>query len=410
MRVSILTATSSWGGAENHALQLAGALDRHGHDVVLVELGHQVFTNLNRPLGGRIHLRQIELPRPLEYLSRSEGKRILNQVRADVCVFEKGELESGNFAFDIAARCLFKSYIVIEQLLAPPMPVRARRRHVKGILPGLGTWWYKTYLKRCCRSLGPHKIICVSDAVKKRLTEEYKFPPVKTVTIHNGIDPAQFRPNSEWRSSARCAWGIPEDGLVFGAVGRLAAIKGFDTTIELFRCFHCARSTQDAWLVIVGSGPAESQLRKAAEESGLSDRIKFPGPTDRSWESYNGIDVFLMTSQSEGLPLALLEAMASGCCPIAMSVGGVPEVICDRSLGWLIPNGKSDAFVSAMEAVATLDRPQRLAMGAEGRELVSIRFNSESQIEKIVAIVESAPTRNGLLGYFNKPSEDLQVF
>jgi len=414
MRVSILTATSARGGAENHALQLAKALDSRGHEVLIVELGHQIFEELNITLGGRIQLRNIELPRPLEYLSWSESKGILNQVRADVCVFEKGELEAANFAFDMAARCLFKSYIAIEQLLAPPMPEKASRRHLKGILPGVGMWWYRSYLRRRSRCLGPHKIVCVSDAVKNRLTEEYKFPLAKTVAIHNGIDPSQFRAHSEWRFSTRRAWGIPEDDLVFGAVGRLAPIKNFDAAIELFRRFCLTRSTNDAWLVLVGTGPAESQLRKAAKKSGLTDWIKFPGPTDRAWEAYNGIDVFLMTSESEGLPLALLEAMASGCCPIAMAVGGVPEVLCENTSGWLIPKGDYGAFVRAMDAAARLERVRRAAIGAKGRELVSNRFNSESQIEKIVDIIElgtgSRSISHRAVRHFNKASDDGQTF
>jgi glycosyltransferase involved in cell wall biosynthesis len=413
MDISILTATSAWGGAENHAVQLAKALDSRGHRVVIVELGHRVFTELNISFGGEIHLKQIELPRPLEYLSWSEANRVLKQVRADVCVFEKGELESANIAFDFAARRLFKSYIAIEQLLAPPMPEKARRRHLKGILPGVGMWWYGSYLRRRSRCLAPHKIVCVSEAVKKRLIEEYKFPLAKTVAIHNGIDPSRFRPHPEWRSSVRRAWGIPEDDLVFGAVGRLAPIKNFDAAIELFRRFRLTRSTNEAWLVLVGTGPAESQLRTAAKESGLVDWIKFPGPTDRAWEVYNGIDVFLMTSESEGLPLALLEAMASGCCPIAMAVGGVPEVVSENSSGWLIPNGDYGAFVRAMDAAANLERARRAAIAAKGRELVSKRFNSESQIKKIVDIIESGTGLRSMtkriVQHFNKAFEDVQT-
>src|ERR1043166_10334754 len=122
MRVTILSSTSAWGGAENHSIQLAGGLDARGHEVLLVQLGHEVLQRKNLTLGGRIQLRHIDLPRPLEQLSWREAKSILAQVRADVCVFEKGELDAANFAFDLAARWIFKTYIVIEQLLAPMMP------------------------------------------------------------------------------------------------------------------------------------------------------------------------------------------------------------------------------------------------------------------------------------------------
>jgi glycosyltransferase involved in cell wall biosynthesis len=406
MRVAILSATSAWGGAENHAIQLANALDARGHEVVLVELGHEIFQQKNLTLRGQIQLRHLALPKPLEQLPWKEAKSILAQVRADVCVFEKGELDAANLAFDLAARWIFKAYIVIEQLLAPTMPPKPRREKPQDIFYGWGIWWYINYLKRHSRSWAPHKIVCVSNAVRDRLQEEYRFPAAKTLTIHNCIDASLFRPNPEWRSSVRRAWNIPENDLVFGAVGRLAPIKRFDKIIELFRQFCLAQAARNAWLVLVGGGPAAEQLRQSAEQSGLANRIKFPGPTDAPWQSYNGIDVFLMTSQSEGLPLALLEAMACGCCPIGMSVGGMREVICDPEVGWLVEEGEFDRFVEAMETVARLNKDQRMAIAANGRKVISTRFNTETQMEKFVCLLESAVTNQMPANFVHRPSQD----
>ena len=408
MRVAILSATSAWGGAENHAIQLARALNGRGHEVLLVELGHEIFQQKNLTLPGRIELRHIDLPRPLEQLSWQEAKRILAQVSADICVFEKGELDAANFAFDLAARWNFKAYIAIEQLLAPTMPPKPRRENPQRIFHGWGLWRYVNYLKRRSRSWAPHKIVCVSDAVRNRLREEYGFPATKTLTIHNCIDTSLFRRNSEWRSSVRCAWNIPENDLVFGAVGRLAPIKSFDKVIELFRRFYLTQPETNAWLVIVGSGPAADQLRQLADQSGVGNRIKFPGSTDAPWQAYNGMDVFLMTSQSEGLPLALLEAMACGCCPIAAAVGGVAEVICDENVGWLIRIGELDAFVDAMEHAAGLNESQRTAIGANGRTVISTHFSTEFQMEKFVCLIESAVT-NQMPPDYHQPSQNSEL-
>lgn len=406
MRVAILSATSAWGGAENHAIQLAGALNARGHEVLLVELGHQIFQQKNLTPSGRIELKHINLPRPLEQLSWKEAQRILAQVAADVCVFEKGELDAANFVFDLAARRIFKAYIAIEQLLAPTMPPRPRRENSQKIFHGWGTWWYINYFKRHFRSWAPHKIVCVSNAVRDRLREEYRFPATKTLTIHNCIDASLFRPNPEWRSSVRRAWNIPEHDLVFGAVGRLAPIKNFDKMIELFRQFCLSQPKTNAWLVLVGSGPAADQLRRLAEQSGVGNRIKFPGPSDAPWQAYNAIDVFLMTSQSEGLPLALLEAMACGCCPIGVSVGGVREVICDPKVGWLIEEGQSDRFVAAMGNVAGMSGDQRMAIATNGRNVISTHFNTESQMAKFVSLIESSVTNQILPADSYQPCQD----
>ena len=367
MRVAIFTATSAWGGAEIHAVQLAGALARLGHEVSIVELGHQVFTEAKLPVPKSVQLTRIDLLAPLERVSRREACRIMRKVRPDVCVFEKGDLDAANATFDIVARWRSKSYVVIEQLLAPTMPVKPKLRFKQGILPGVGWWWYATYWRRRARSVGPSRIICVSEAVRERLRVEYHFPERKTLTIHNGVDPFQFRPETSWRSSVRKEWRVPHGALVFGSVGRLASIKRFDLAIELFRRFSADNAGPEAWFVVVGSGPAERELREAARRSGFGDRIIFPGATDKPWIAYNGIDIFLMMSQSEGLPLALLEAMASGCYPVAMQVGGVQEVILDASVGRLVPNQNEAAFVAAMSVVADLDPTERCRVGEAAR-------------------------------------------
>jgi glycosyltransferase involved in cell wall biosynthesis len=390
MRIAIVTATSAWGGAEAHAVQLARGLDDRRHEVVLVELGHSIFTQAKVRMGNRVQLATINLSVPLESISVGEAYQILRRLRADVSVFEKGELDAGNLGFDIAARWTSKVYIVIEQLLAPKMPAKPLIGFRGKLLPGLGWWWYVIYWHRRARSLAPHKIICVSKSVRDRLYDDYGFPERKMVTIHNGIDPAQFRPEPSWRSSARAAWGIPEDDLVFGAVGRLAPIKRLDRAIELFRRFCSTSSRPDAWLLIVGTGPAGDQLQRTARASGFSHRIKFLGSTEAAWEVYNGIDAFLMTSESEGLPLALVEAMACGCCPVVMSVGGVAEVVRDEKLGWLVPKEDESAFLAAMRAVAALTPEQRSSIAIRGRKVVSESFNSSYQIKKIIDLIESA--------------------
>src|SRR5215813_9319236 len=292
MRVSILTATSAWGGAENHAVNLARVLKQRGHEVAIVELGHAVYDDHVDPSTG-IEVIHVELPKLLEKLTFSESLNLLKGLASDVVVFEKGELDTANWRFDFAARMCFKRYISIEQLICAAMPPRVSRSHLSGLLPGFGLWWYRTYCNRFARSLGPHSIVCVSEAVRSRLVNDYGFSPHKTITIHNGIQMSKFRPDPEVRAAARCAWGIQSEDLVLGALGRLAPIKGYDVAVRAFKELKSSMRDRRLWLVLVGDGPSRQSLEQLVKENGLEDSVKFPGSTERAWEIYPGFDVFL---------------------------------------------------------------------------------------------------------------------
>jgi glycosyltransferase involved in cell wall biosynthesis len=390
MRISILTATSGWGGAEHHAVSLAKNLRKKGNDVAIVELGHSVYDDHLDQLGG-VDVIRVQLSRPLESLRFSESFRLQKGLRSEIGVFEKGELDSGNVGFDLAARLCFKRYISIEQLICNEMPAKIRARWFGGILPRLSLWWHRIYWQRCARSLGPHSVVCVSEAVRSRLVESYKFRPQKTITIHNGIDASRFRFDPILRATTRRAWGIPTQDLVFGAVGRLAPVKAYNVAIAAFKELRSSIRERRLWLVLVGDGPSRQELVQLVKDNRLQDWVKFPGPTERPWEIYPAFDVFIMPSLLEGLPHALLEAMASECPPIASEVGGIPEIITNPNMGWLIPKGGRDGFLAAM-AEAIRCPAQRLSeMGERARERVMSHFDSDVLLDRLANLIEFGP-------------------
>jgi glycosyltransferase involved in cell wall biosynthesis len=394
MQVSILTATSGWGGAEVHTVALAEILQKRHHDVTIVELGHDVYSQRRSQLDDNFRLVRIELRKPVEKVNVRESIQILRPLQSDVIIFEKGELDSGNFYLDVAARLCSRRYIVIEQLICNSMPPRLTGRYLNGLVPGLGLWWYHSFFHRCLRSLGPHWVVCVSEAVRRQLIKDYRFPLQRTLTIHNGIDPVMFQPNREFRSSVRRAWKIPESALVFGAVGRLAPVKGYETAVGLFKELKSALPDRDIRLVLVGDGPSRAALEKAVHESGIGDYVRFPGFTDCPWEAYVGLDVFLMPSLTEGLPHALLEAMACCCCPIGMDVAGVGEIISNSSVGWLVKPGDCNGFLNAMKAAMACTPEQRSEIGRNARDRVIAHFNSQTQLALLVDLIENGSAKN----------------
>ncbi len=388
MKVSILTSSKGWGGIAVHTLGLAEALDRRGHEVSIVELQGDVYRRARLDRDGYIRVIHIDRAPRREHLSWWESFRILRQLKGDVCIFEKGHLDTESWRLDLAARMCFHRYIVIEQSVCAPMPPKSSTRHVKGLLPGLGLWWYQCFLNRRLRSIGPQRIVCASHAIRTRLIEEYRFPPRKTLTIHDGIDPDTFRPNSQSRRAMRAAWGIPQDALIFGAVGRLHKIKGYELALELFRRLIASLPERDVRLVLVGEGPSRAGLNRAVEDARLEGRVTFTGFVERHWEAYCAFDVFIMPSLVEGLPLSLLEAMACGCCPIAMGVGGVPEVITDPSLGSLVPPGDRESFFAAMRSAAHRSAGELSNMAQKARDHVMAHFNGRVQFRKLAELIE----------------------
>jgi glycosyltransferase involved in cell wall biosynthesis len=142
-------------------------------------------------------------------------------------------------------------------------------------------------------------------------------------------------------------------------------------------------------MVLVGEGPHEKHLKDLASHILPGDRIIFAPFCRRPWEVLSGIDVFVMPSRNEGFGLALAEAMACECCVVATAVGAVPKIVSRPDIGWLIPEGKVDAFSAAMIEAASLTPERRAIMGKRAREHIVANFNGEVQFNALAELIES---------------------
>ena len=261
--------------------------------------------------------------------------RAFRECPADACIYEKGTLRSGYLALDLAARYCFQRFITIEQLEPPAMPAKASR-YLGGLVGGVGIWWYPMLASGYVRSLaaahGNHR-----QRFRQKIAQHgLPFPRPKWYRL-NGADIERFRPNPDARRRTREGWGVNPDTLVFGSVRRFCWDKEIDLAIEAFARFREVHPGRDAALVLDPDGPERAVLERQAMARASRIGSYFPGFTSEPWTAYPGFDVFVMPSRSEALSLALVEAMASECVPIASHVGGSAEVISDRSLGWIVP-------------------------------------------------------------------------
>lgn len=399
LRVALLTAAETWSGIEVHTIHLASALKKRGHDVSIVELGRRRYVgdvmplpcpvlHLDLGLGDREGL-------PLGLLGFRAWRRLLGSIEADIAVVAKGTFKFGSVAMEAAGRLRFKRFLVIEHLHAPLLR-SPRRRHLKGLVPGLGLWWYREKVSGYLRSVFPHRIICVSHAVASTLQKDYGYPHSKLITAHSGVDTSVFAPNPVLRKLARDAWGVPDAAFVFGTLGRLSPVKNHAQLISAFSLLCDCSGGRDMRLVIVGDGPLRPSLEALADSNGVRERVVFGGFTRDPQNMLPGFDVFCLPSTTgEAFGIALLEAMACECPPIAAAVGGVPEILDDSRLGWLIRSGDETELLSAMRLAVDLDSVALQQIGVNARQRVMSSFNSIDRWDELAAVIEAAYAGRG---------------
>ncbi|MDD9370108.1 MAG: glycosyltransferase, partial [Acidimicrobiales bacterium] len=188
------------------------------------------------------------------------------------------------------------------------------------------------------------RAIAVSDQVAATIRSSV---PVEVI-VH-GTDPSLVVTGEGAREAARAALDLPATARVVGTVGNFTAKKDQATLLRAFASLPDAPT--DTRLVLVGLGPLEDTLRGLAAELGIADRVVWPGSRDDVFALLPAFDTFVLSSQFEGLPIALLEAMATGVAPVATRVGGIPEVITDGRDGLLVPAGDPGALAAALGKV-----------------------------------------------------------
>jgi glycosyltransferase involved in cell wall biosynthesis len=221
------------------------------------------------------------------------------------------------------------------------------------------------------------RIISVSEDLRRRLIVRY--PPERVVTVHNGIELTTKRPAD--RVERKRQLGIPSSRKLVGTVGRLTPVKGIHHLLKAARLILKAR--QDVVFVIAGDGPLKNELRKMARELEIHDSVLFLGFREDVIEVMSMMDVFVLTSLHEGIPLSLLEAMGLGLPVVATKVGGIPEVIEDGRSGILVQPGSAEAIA---EAILDMLSARAEAIGSQGRKRVLEEFSTERTVRRTADI------------------------
>ena len=205
----------------------------------------------------------------------------------------------------------------------------------------------------------------VADSARRpRWTRPRHFPAI--TVLHHGIDPSTACRGPAARAEGRRRLGLPADATVIGTVANFTPKKDHGTLLDAVSALLTTRP--QLRVVLVGSGPLEDALRRRVTGGPLAGAVTFAGSRDDVAQVLPAFDVFVLSSLHEGLPIALLEAMASRVAPVATAVGGVPEVIRDRADGLLVPPADPVALASALaEVLDDAALRERLACAAVRR-------------------------------------------
>lgn len=233
--------------------------------------------------------------------------------------------------------------------------------------------------------------VAVCEAARLQLQVQEVRPRTGLVTIPNGIRLDRFQPASPVsRRQLSDMLELAAGTALIGTVGRLNAVKDQGSLLRAFRMVHDAMPATA--LLLIGDGPERAELVALAHAEGVYDSVHFLGDRSDVDVLLQGLDLFVMSSLSEGYSIALLEAGASALPIVATDVGGNAEIVEDGVSGRLVPAGNPAALAAAMLAVLS-DRELAGRMGRAGRAWVLEQGSFQLMAERYAAIYADSTTQ-----------------
>ncbi len=358
LRIVLALESSGPGGAENMVVSLTIALRELGHDPIVATLREGWMTERAHAAGISVWVMPQRPGLDIAWIIRFA--RRLRRERIDV-------LHSHEFAMNIfggtaalLARVAAVSTIHGKHWIAD----RKRRALAYRVLRRAGV-----------------PVVAVSEDLARFLSEGLGIERGQIQLVRNGIAiPAES--GAVDRAEARRAIGLPMEGPLLVAVGNLYPVKDHATLLRALALLPEAR------VAIAGRGDEEPNLRSLAAELGIEPRVHLLGLRSDVDRLLCAADIFVQPSRSEGLPLAVLEAMAAGLPVVATRVGGMGEAVVDGETGILVEPAQPEALARALQTLVA-DRDRREQMGIAAGQRARAEFSVESMARRYVSVYES---------------------
>jgi glycosyltransferase involved in cell wall biosynthesis len=232
-----------------------------------------------------------------------------------------------------------------------------------------------------------HAVVHVSESQALEALTLGLAPPGRSRVIVNGIDPARGCATIERAPLSRRQLGLEADAPVIGTVARFDPIKDLDVLLRAFA--RLLQRVPRAQLLVVGDGPESARLHGLAENLGVRPRVVFAGLIPDAVRCLPLVDLYASASRREGLPLALLEAMACERAVVATRAPGHVDVVEDGVTGVLVPVGDSERLAAAAGALLE-DPARRRALGQAGRHRVESRFTLARMVAAVADLYREA--------------------
>lgn len=343
------------GGAEIMVEHLSTELKKKGYDVNIISL-----YNYHSAITERLEKRQV----PIIYLNKKKGldwkiifrlSQLMKKIKPDV----------------VHTHLYAAPYAMIAAIFAG-IPIKVHTIHniatkeeskPKRIINGL---FYKY-----CQVIP----VSISPLVKRTILEEYHLKENQTPMIYNGID---FE-----KSVSKVEYVSNNDKISIVHVGSFKEQKNHLGLIASFRLF--CDEFPDSILNLIGSGALEKQTEDYVKELGLGNNVLFLGLKANVYPFLNSADIFVLPSLWEGMPISLIEAMASGLPIVATRVGGVPDMIEDHISGLLVDVNNEDIAAALIELASNAELRKKLGSTAR---LAAKRFTAKKMTEQYIELYE----------------------
>ncbi len=367
MRIFQLISSGGYYGAETVLINLAASLERAGHRAIVGVFDNRHSPNIEIADQAKAHGLSVEMI-PCRGQMDWQAVRV---IRRCIVAREVDLVHTHGYKADVYG------YL-------------AARRLGKPLVATCHNWPHLTPLSRFYALLDRlvlrqfRRVVAVSDAVADVL-QRSGVPPDKIVRIDNGVDLSRFA-----AASPTLAHEIARPGkAIIGAVGRLSPEKGFDYFL------HAAKKLladfPETLFVLVGEGDQRPRLKELAHELGLTGRVIFAGQRADMPGVYASLDIFVLSSLNEGMPMVILEALGAGRPVVATRVGAIPRLIPEESIGILVSPGDAAELARAMARLLA-DPEGRRKMGANGQAWVRQHFSAEVMARSYMSLYA------GLLG------------
>jgi glycosyltransferase involved in cell wall biosynthesis len=234
------------------------------------------------------------------------------------------------------------------------------------------------------------KVVVVSRELQCLMKEKYRLRDHKLLRIPNGIDTQYYTPDEVEKKQTRASLRFLEQDIVVGFVGRLDPVKNLDFLLHVFDL--CVKQDQKFKLLIVGDGPERDRLEHLCRQRNLQSHVNFTGQQATVLPYLRAIDVLLLTSLREQMPMIVLEAMAVGVPVIASDVGEIPYIIEDGVNGCVHTLDRGEkAFADSLHQLRSPSR--RIAFGHAARRRIIETFQQATMVSRYQMLLTESTLR-----------------